>query len=99
MAKKTKEEIYEWVTSQNWFRFYESSMIAHPSKFFVDSKATCFKEYLEYAWDRYKRTGDYGLIEYLCSSGYSLSPINNITGMGSFFGAIDNDYWNIFHKN
>lgn len=86
---KTKEQIYEWFTTKNWFKSYEKNLFSYPKSRVRASTCTNFKDYLDYAFKKLIEEGDESYVEYL-----SLDFMRDSTNQGwEYWQKIDESYW------
>ena len=89
---KTKEEIYEWFTTKNWFKSYEKQLFKRPMYNKVaSSNCTNFKDYLDFAYRKLRQQNpNESYIEFL------LLDFNiEISNEGQeYWRKLDNIYWN-----
>ena len=87
---KTKEQIYEWFTTKNWFKSYEKNLFTYPCSRVKDSNCTNFKDYLDYSYRRLREEDIRGNIEFLVLDFHKgESPEGS-----SYWERIDEMYWN-----
>lgn len=87
---KTKEEIYEWFTTKNWFKSYEKQLFYQPvSRNVASSNCTNFKDYLNYAYHRLNR-GNQSYIEFLL---LDFRTDRSVEG-DYYWRQLDDIYWN-----
>lgn len=86
---KTKEQIYEWFTTKNWFKLYEKNLFRYPKTRVKESNCTNFKDYLDYAFEKLIEEDNQSYIEYL-----SLDFVKESTNQGwGYWHKIDECYW------
>lgn len=86
---KTKEEVYEWFTTKNWFKLYERNLFTHPRARVENSGCTNFKDYLDYAYRVLRENGDQANVEYLLCD-FKRRDTNE---GDQYWGDIDAVYW------
>ena len=86
---KTKQEVYEWFTTKNWFKSYERNLFTYPKARVVNSGYTNFKDYLDYAYRILRENRDQANVEFLLCDFEKWK-----TNEGAkYWDAIDAAYW------
>lgn len=86
---KTKEEVYEWFTTKNWFKLYERNLFAFPRQRVKQSSCTNFKDYLDYAYKHFKEEGSQSYVEFLIMD---IDRLETEQGF-LYWRHIDESYW------
>ena len=86
---KTKEQIYEWFTTKNWFKTYEKNLFGYTKYRVRESNCTNFKDYLDYAFKKLIEEDNQSYIEFL-----ALDFERENTSQGrDYWEKIDESYW------
>ena len=88
---KTKEQIYEWFTTKNWFKSYEKNLFraSNPHERVTSSGCSNFKDYLDYAYRKLREESISGYIEFLLCD---FNRDNSDEGY-EYWHRIDQEYW------
>lgn len=87
---KSKGQIYEWITTKNWFKSYEKNLFSNPRSIRVrQSGCSNFKDYLDYAFKKLIECNKETFIEFLIVDSIKEGSGQSIT----YWSLIDTEYW------